>query len=406
MGVLKFMNLPFWLGFLFITGGLASDEGIHSSDYDENFNYCYDGTPALNAEEDFQIRVDNPTKENAFKNTIQTLCIEQFTPRANRYHRCAESLTTTDAERAKYDMKYAQFYLDFCNARDPKEFLCHVFPKVAVTGFSAANYKDVCSLALDMNKFYSELYASCPSKFDVTTYVEKLLMENRKQLGEFKTLEQCLEENKPTPAPDEEKFYDCVGQCVLDSGHERSKRFPRFASISIDAIPDVSAVQKMFPNIPNVHQQFVQPVAPLSQRRDFTNWCQKVTHSDIFSKCSDRCASHHPELATARIHATQFITTMCDGQHDEEFTNFTKCFDQSLSFQAFVAKLMKTPPLAACPFAMELHKYFTAETCAVEKEVIEIIVDEFVLQFSRMQKTFEFKQIHLCLKEAAPSEPV
>uniref|UniRef100_A0AC34RRJ6 Uncharacterized protein n=1 Tax=Panagrolaimus sp. JU765 TaxID=591449 RepID=A0AC34RRJ6_9BILA len=355
-------------------------------------------------DEDFKIRVDNPTKENAFKNTIQTLCIEEFTPRANRYHRCAESLTTTDAERAKYDMDYAQFYLDFCNAPDPTEFLCLVFPTISVTGFEAPNYTDVCSLALDMYKFYGELYGNCSSSFGIARYIEKYLMENHEQLGEFKTLEQCLEENKPAPLPDEDRFYDCVGQCVLDVGHGRSKRFPSFPPNTFD----VPEIQKMLPSNPILRQgahvdQTVASVAGVAHGRDFNFWCKKVTHSDLFPKCSNQCVPHHPELATARINASEYIATMCDGQHDDEFTEFTKCFNQAQPFQTFVAALKKIPPLAACPFAMELYKYLTAETCAVGKEVIEIIVDEFVLQFSRMQKTFEFKQIHLCLKEAVPA---
>uniref|UniRef100_A0AC34PWY2 Uncharacterized protein n=1 Tax=Panagrolaimus sp. JU765 TaxID=591449 RepID=A0AC34PWY2_9BILA len=391
------------LGLLFVIGASAVDE-----DYDINFKDCYGLSESLlNIEKDFQIRVENPTQENAFKNTIQTLCIEQFTPRANRYHRCAESLTATDAERAKYDMKYANFYLDFCNAPDPKEFLCHVSPKVAVTGFDAANYKDPCSLLLDMNKFYSELYANCPSNFDVTTYVEKFLMENREQLGEFKTLEQCLEENKPTPAPDEDKFYDCVGQCALDAGHGRRKRYPNFPTISpaVQYTLPFAIVEQMKEDQRRMAEEHKRLMA-VSQGKEFKLWCKKLTHSDIFSKCSNQCAEHHPELATARVHASEYITTMCDGQHDEEFTNFTKCFNQSEPFSKFVAKFMKTPPLAACPFAMEIHKYLTSEPCPVEKEVIEISVDEFVLHFSRMQKTFDFKQVHLCLRESAPSEAV
>uniref|UniRef100_A0AC34PWV1 Uncharacterized protein n=1 Tax=Panagrolaimus sp. JU765 TaxID=591449 RepID=A0AC34PWV1_9BILA len=406
MGVLKIMNLSFWLGFLFITGGLASDGGgLIFSGYDDEFKDCYGGTTPLNIEEDFQIRVDNPAKENAFKNTIQTLCIERYTPPANRYHRCAESLSENYAERAKYDMKYAQFYLDFCNARDLNEFLCRVFPKVAVTGFDAANYKDACSLAFDMNTFYSELYASCSSKFDVTSYIEKFVMENRKQLGGFKTFDQCLEE-KPTPAPDEGKFYDCVGQCVLDAGRGRRKRFPSFPPIPPDAISQI--VPAVPPNNPIVQQlkRVAETVVVVAPGKNFTLWCKKVEHSDIFSKCSNQCASHHPDIATARVHASEYITTMCDGQHDDEFTNFTKCFNETQSIIAFVSAAMKTPPLAACPFALDIYKYLTAETCPVGKEVIEAMVDDFVLYFSRMQKTFDFKQIHLCLRESAPSEPV
>uniref|UniRef100_A0AC34R7N1 Uncharacterized protein n=1 Tax=Panagrolaimus sp. JU765 TaxID=591449 RepID=A0AC34R7N1_9BILA len=257
-----------------------------------------------------------------------------------------------------------------------------------------------------MNIFYGGLYSNCTSNYDVTGFIEKFLMESREQLGEFKTLEQCLEENKPAPLPDEEKFYDCVGQCVLDAGHGRSKRFPSFSPLNAMPSFDISAVQNVLPSIPNLQQvaNVAQTVVAVAQGRDFTLWCKKVTHSDIFSKCSNQCAEHHPELATSRVHASEFITTMCDGQHDEEFTNFTKCFNQAQPFSTFVAALMKTPPLAACPFAMELHKYLTSESCPVEEHVIEIIVDEFVLQFSRMQKTFEFKQVHLCLKEASPGD--
>uniref|UniRef100_A0AC34RSR0 Uncharacterized protein n=1 Tax=Panagrolaimus sp. JU765 TaxID=591449 RepID=A0AC34RSR0_9BILA len=230
-------------------------------------------------------------------------------------------------------------------------------------------------------------------------------MENHEQLGEFKTLEQCLEENKSLSLPDEDKFYDCVGQCVLDAGYGRSKRSPNFGPISFDAIPqfDVSAGQKMLPNNPILQQQDAKTVGAVAQGGDFTLWCKRLQHSDIFSKCSDQCASHHPELATARINASEYITTMCDGQHDDEFTEFTKFFNQAQPFTTFIAALMKTPPLAACPFAMELHKYLTSESCPVEKEVIEIVVDEFVLQFSRIQKTFDFKQVHPCLKEASTS---
>uniref|UniRef100_A0AC34R7P7 Uncharacterized protein n=1 Tax=Panagrolaimus sp. JU765 TaxID=591449 RepID=A0AC34R7P7_9BILA len=255
-----------------------------------------------------------------------------------------------------------------------------------------------------MNTFYGGLYSNCTSNYDVTGFIEKFLMENHEQLGEFKTLEQCLEENKPAPLPDEEKFYDCVGQCVLDAGHGRSKRFPNFAPLNVMPSFDVPEIHKMLPNNPIMQQvaNVAQTVAAVVPGREFNLWCKKVTHSDIFSKCSNQCASHHPELAESRIHASEFITAMCDGQHDEEFTNFTKCFNQAQPFSTFVAALMKTPPLAACPFAMELHKYLTSESCPVEKEVIEIIVDEFVLQFSRMQKTFDFKQVHLCLKEANP----
>lgn len=70
------MKLLILIGFLFITGGLAfNGAGFIFSDYHENFKDCYGEIPFLNMEEDFQIRVDNPAKENAFKDTIQTLCM-------------------------------------------------------------------------------------------------------------------------------------------------------------------------------------------------------------------------------------------------------------------------------------------------------------------------------------------
>uniref|UniRef100_A0AC34QJJ6 Uncharacterized protein n=1 Tax=Panagrolaimus sp. JU765 TaxID=591449 RepID=A0AC34QJJ6_9BILA len=397
------MKLVFLLKILFDISGFASSDrgGFIFSDYDENFKDCYGGTTALNIKEDFQVYVPNPNQENAFKNIIQTLCIEQFYPRANRYHRCADSSIETDAERAKYDMNYAQFYLDFCDAPDPRKYLCRISPKLSVTTSDVGNYKDACSFALDMYKFYGELYANC-SSFDITRYIEKYLMENHEQFGEFKTLEQCLEENKPAPLPDEDKFYDCVGQCVVDAGHGRSKRIPNLVPI----LPDV---QNTVPHaIEPQLQEYLRRKAEEHKRRmadsqgkDFKLWCISVHHSDIFSKCSEKCAEHHPELAAARLRASRFITAMCDGQHDEEFTNFTKCFNQAQPFSTFVAALMKTPLLAACPFAMELHKYLTSDSCPVEKQVIEIMVDDFVLQFSIMQKTFDFKQVHLCLNESA-----
>uniref|UniRef100_A0AC34R7U5 Uncharacterized protein n=1 Tax=Panagrolaimus sp. JU765 TaxID=591449 RepID=A0AC34R7U5_9BILA len=384
---------------LFDISGFASSDGggFIFSDYDENFKDCYGGTTELNMKEDFKIRVDNPTKENAFKNTVQTLCIEQFTPRANRYHRCAESLIDTDAERAKYDMNYAQFYLDFCNAPDPRKYLCRFSPKVSVTGFCSPNYKHPCPLALDMYKFYGELYANC-SSFDITAYIEKFLMENHEVFGVFKTLDQCFEENKPTPPPDQDKFYDCVGHCVLDAGHGRSKRFPNLVPILPDdqyTVTQTIVPQEYQRRMAEEHKRLMA----VAHGKDFKLWCKKVHHSDIFSKCSNQCAEHHPELATARLRASQFITDMCR-ELDEKFINFTKCFNQAQPFTTFIASLLKTPPLEACPFALELHKYLSAETCAVEKQVIEIMVDDFVLQFSRMQKTFDFKQVHLCLIES------